>query len=200
MTDFFTMEVSDPRFEAGGIRHINIKSQALGQRADITLFQPKETQQTLPIVILLHGVYASHWAWVYNGGVHHTAQKMIDNGDIGPMVLAMPSDGLWGDGSGYVPHSGKNFEQWIVEEVPAATRAVCNNATEESPLFIAGLSMGGFGALRLAAKNPATFSGMRRAFIGDRLSTATAADAAKQSPPLTTSRHRICPHLYEGKC
>ena len=32
----------------------------------------------------------------------------------------MPSDGLWGVGSGYVPHADADYERWIVEEVPAA--------------------------------------------------------------------------------
>jgi S-formylglutathione hydrolase FrmB len=74
------------------------------------------------------------------------------------MVLAMPSDGLWGDGSGYVPHGAQDFERWIVEEVPAAARAACVACSEASPLCIAGLSMGGFGALRLAGKYPVRFA------------------------------------------
>jgi len=71
----------------------------------------------------------------------------------------MPSDGLWGDGSGYVPHPQQNFERWIVEEVPAAAQAAVPAISTASPLFISGLSMGGFGALRLAAKHPAKFRG-----------------------------------------
>ena len=69
----------------------------------------------------------------------------------------MPSDGLWGDGSGYVAHGGQDFERWIVDEVPAAARAACSACGEASPLCIAGLSMGGFGALRLAGRHPRRF-------------------------------------------
>ena len=68
------------------------------------------------------------------------------------MVLAMPSDGLWGDGSGYVRHAREDAERWIVEEVPAATVQAVSACSAASPLCIAGLSMGGFGALRLGAK------------------------------------------------
>ena len=35
-----------------------------------------------------------------------------------PCLLAMPSDGLFVHGSGYLDHAGGRFEQWIVEEVP----------------------------------------------------------------------------------
>jgi S-formylglutathione hydrolase FrmB len=77
---------------------------------------------------------------------------MIEKGMIPPMALVMPSDGLWGDGSGYCPHVGADYERWIVEEVPLAVREVLPSVDETSPCFLAGLSMGGYGALRLGAK------------------------------------------------
>jgi S-formylglutathione hydrolase FrmB len=73
------------------------------------------------------------------------------------MVLAMPSDGLWGDGSGYLAHRTQDFERWIVDEVPAAAALAAPSVGARSPLLIAGLSMGGFGALRLAGKFPEKF-------------------------------------------
>jgi enterochelin esterase-like enzyme len=70
----------------------------------------------------------------------------------------MPSDGLWGDGSGYVAHDKEmDFEKWIVEEVPQAVAEATVHYRSTSPLFIAGLSMGGWGALRLGAKYPERF-------------------------------------------
>ena len=155
-SNFRTIEISEPRFEAEGLRWVTVKSRALGHRADLTLFVPGQAASAgnLPVVILLHGVYGSHWAWALKGGAHRTAARMIP-----PMVLAMPSDGLWGDGSGYLPHRNADFERWIVEEVPAAVRKAVPGVDEASPLFINGLSMGGFGALRLAAKYPQKFRG-----------------------------------------
>lgn len=160
-SNFRTIEISDPRFEAEGLRHVTVKSRALGHRADLTLFVPRQAApaRDLPVVILLHGVYGSHWAWAFKGGAHRTAARLIEAGEIPPMVLAMPSDGLWGDGSGYLPHPDQDFERWIADEVPAAVREVVPMVTEWSPLFISGLSMGGFGALRLAGKYPARFRG-----------------------------------------
>jgi S-formylglutathione hydrolase FrmB len=159
--DFRTIEISEPRFEAEGLRWVTVKSRALGNRADITLFAPKQaaTVTNIPLVILLHGVYGSHWAWALKGGAHRTAARLIERREIPPMGLAMPSDGLWGDGSGYLPHREADFERWIVEEVPAAARAATPALADSSPLFINGLSMGGFGALRLAAKYPEKFRG-----------------------------------------
>ena len=119
---FHTIEVSDPRFEREHLRHVTVKSPALRARADLTVFVSPgvEAGQNPPIVILLHGVYGSHWAWTLKGGVHRTALRLVEEGSIAPLILAMPSDGLWGDGSGYLPHSGQDFERWIVAEVPGA--------------------------------------------------------------------------------
>src|SRR3546814_9304706 len=99
---------------------MTVKSAALVSRAYSSLFWPDCVAglADVPIVILLHGVYGSHWAWALKGGAHLTAQRLIDEDTIPPLVLAMPSDGLWGDGSGYVPHRTRDFERWIVEEVP----------------------------------------------------------------------------------
>jgi S-formylglutathione hydrolase FrmB len=157
---FRTFEISDPRFEKDGVRLVTLKSPALGQRCDISIHTPSGTSDTpnLPIVILLHGVYGSHWAWTLKGGAHITNERLHTLGEIPPMALIMPSDGLWGDGSGYLPHRSQDFERWIAEEVPAAARYAIPGCSEDSPLFIAGLSMGGFGALRIAAKYPRKFT------------------------------------------
>jgi putative tributyrin esterase len=72
-TSFRTIEVSDPRYERSGLRHVTVKSPALRARADITLFEPPELQlrgaPNPPLVILLHGAFGSHWAWTLKGGV-----------------------------------------------------------------------------------------------------------------------------------
>ena len=160
MSAFHTIRVSDPRFERDHLRIITVKSKALHGRGDMSLFVPPNCPQDAPLVILLHGVYGSHWSWSLGGGVHQTAQRLIESGDIAPMVIAMPSDGLWGDGSGYLPHQQKDYERWIVAEVPKAVAEIVPAVTDKSLHFIGGLSMGGFGALRLGGKYAAQFAGI----------------------------------------
>ena len=155
---FRTIELSE-RMEFENLHFVTVKSRALGARADLTFFAPVEAEKMkdVPLVLLLHGVYGSHWAWAMKGFAHRTLQKLVSENKIPPMALAMPSDGLWGDGSGYVPHARQNFEQWILDEVPAAIRTALPCVSEKSLSFIAGLSMGGFGALRIGAKYPQKF-------------------------------------------
>jgi enterochelin esterase-like enzyme len=164
MSSFFTTEISDPEFEFDHLRFVTVKSRALGKRADVTIYVPAQVQKntSVDIVILLHGVYGSHWAWTLKGGVHKTANRLIESGKIRPMVLVMPSDGLYGDGSGYLPHVNENYEKWIVEDLIKAAIEQIECVNEKSKVFITGLSMGGYGAMRLGAKYPTIF----RSFSG----------------------------------
>lgn len=145
------------------MKHVTVKSPALGGRVDASVYVPDQARgmESVPVVILLHGVYGSHWIWAGMGKAHTTLQVLIDAGEVSPMILAMPSDGLWGDGSAYLKHHGKDFEKWIVDEVPRLVSEVTGNASNAA-LFIAGLSMGGYGALRIGATYPERF----RAFAG----------------------------------
>ena len=157
---FRTIEISDPACTEPGISMVTVKSGALKRRADLSCYVPRGfSGGELPLVILLHGVYGSHWAWLYKGGAHRVLERLIAEEGLPPMMLAMPSDGLWGDGSGYARHVDADYAQWIVDEVPAAA-ALVEPAVIGAPLFITGLSMGGYGALRLGALHAKKFAAL----------------------------------------
>ncbi len=162
MSRFPTMELSEAQYESDGLRFMTVRSPALNGRGDMTIFVPKGCEEAtdMPVSLLLHGVYGSHWAWALRGGAHRVAQQLIDEGTIQPMVLVMPSDGLHADGSGYLPLEWANYEQWIMEDVRAAVCEGIPQIGELSKWFIAGLSMGGYGALRLGAKYADQFFGI----------------------------------------
>jgi enterochelin esterase-like enzyme len=143
-----------------GVWLVTAWSPALLRRADITLFVPPGREEVgLPLLILMHGVYGSHWNWWVLGKVPATVTEMMAAGAIGAFAIAMPSDGLWGDGSGYVVHREMDAERWIMDDVPACVRAVCPNLQGEK-MFLSGQSMGGFGALRLGAKYASRIAGI----------------------------------------
>jgi enterochelin esterase-like enzyme len=156
---FRTFEQAELPSETKGLLQVTVKSAALGRRADVTAFVPDDVSdlRNAPIVVLLHGVYGSHWAWSAKGQAHVTARRLMEQGRISPCVLLMPSDGLWGDGSGYLPHRDHDPEAFIVTEAPAIAARLTPSCSDSSPLYLAGLSMGGFAALRLAGKYPDRF-------------------------------------------
>jgi len=192
-TQFRTSEISDPTFESNNLRWITIKSKHLKGRGDICVFVPPlEGLSHVPLIILLHGVYGSAWSWSQQGGAHLTAWELIKKGEIAPMVIAMPSDGLWGDGSGYLPHNQKDFERWIVDDVPEAVLQNIPMVSKTSPLCLSGLSMGGFGALRLGFKYAPKFKAISAhssithldqlsLFVEEELGNFTQADAHEHS-------------------
>jgi putative tributyrin esterase len=183
---FRTTDVAIVPTSVGTLQMMTVKSPALKDRADLTLYVPDQAKgrADVPVVILLHGVYGSHWGWALKGQAHVTLQRLIDEGAIEPMIVAMPSDGLWGDGSGYVPHISQDFEQWIVQDVPQAVHVATGNALGALHC-IAGLSMGGFGALRIGARYPRRFA----AFAGHSSITAVEQMALFVEEDLSAYRH-----------
>jgi putative tributyrin esterase len=161
VSKFRTTSISDSKFERDNLRYITVKTPNLKGRGDLCVFVPEGSTATdLPMVILLHGVYGSCWAWPMRAGAHLTAQRLINESKVKPMILVMPSDGLWGDGSAYLPHNSFDFEKWIVEDVPNVVIELIPQASDNSPRFISGLSMGGFGALRIGSKYSKEFKGI----------------------------------------
>lgn len=155
---FSTIEVSDSLYDDRELRIVTARSPALGRRVDMTLWIPP-VDKIDTLLILLHGVYGSHWVWSEKGGVGRTAQKMLAAGEMEPMVIAMPSDGLQKDGSAYLNHGEDgDAEQWIVDEVPQLAQLAAPALNRNSKMAISGLSMGGYGALRLGAKYCGHFS------------------------------------------
>ena len=162
MGEYLNVELSDPEFERDHLRLLTFKSPALKGRGDVTIFVPPgcEEKEGLPLILLLHGVYCSHWAWALKGGAHLTALGLIEQRLMAPAVIAMPSDGLRGDGTGYLPRQSADYERWIMEDVVGCVTQALPCLAPRSDLFIAGLSMGGYGALRLGAKYAARVKGI----------------------------------------
>lgn len=179
-------ELSDSRFTREGLHTTTITSPHLCGRGDITFYVPPGANEPsgIPLVILLHGVFGSHWGWSLRGGAHRTAARLLRKRAIPPMVLAMPSDGLHGEGTAYTCHGPCDFESWIVHDVPAVARRVCPRVSKDSPRFIAGLSMGGFGAIRLACRHPRIFT------AASGLSSATHLEQLARFLPASAARRR----------
>ncbi|HTU50767.1 MAG TPA: alpha/beta hydrolase-fold protein [Acidobacteriaceae bacterium] len=154
--------MSEPEYEHEHLRNLTFYSPALQGRGDVSLFVPPglNASPRLPVLILLHGVYGSHWNWFLKGGAHRTALTLMKKRKIRPMLLVAPSDGLRGDGTAYVPGSCHNYEAWICDDLIECIKELFCTAAGCADVFISGLSMGGYGALRLGAMYPDRFCGI----------------------------------------
>ena len=99
------------------------------------------------------GVYGGHFSWTYSVGAHKVLDALIDQGEVNPVALVIPSDGHWGDGTGYFAHHGYDFERWICEDMLQGVYHFIGGISAASTHFISGLSMGGFGAMYLGIRH-----------------------------------------------
>lgn len=148
------IEFSSPVHTPPGMHFLSVHSPSLRGRGDVVVWLPPgaESLKHLPMVVLLHGACGGAWSWAFQGGAHLVAQRLINGKDLPPVGLVMPEDGAIDVASGYIPVPERDCEAWIVDDVPLAMQMAFPCFTAKSPRFMAGLSMGGFGALRLGAK------------------------------------------------
>jgi enterochelin esterase-like enzyme len=153
------IEKSNPLYARDNTLTLTLHSSHLDRRQDVTVYNAYSSVKNLPIIFLLHGVYGNNWVWMDLGGAHVVYEALRQQG-LSEFILVMPSDGgLW-EGSAYLPLQQGNFEQWITDDVLCAVIQTVDAASVNSRLYISGLSMGGYGALRLGAKYADKFSGI----------------------------------------
>jgi len=151
-----TLEFSNLGDLPEGLVFATAHTNSLSGRGDCSFVVPHETSEAMPLVILLHGVHGSHWSWPLLGHAGETLTRLVAAREVEPMVLAMPSDGLAGYGSAYLDDPGRRVTEWITSDVPEIAAQLTPQIGEVR--FIAGLSMGGWGAIRLAMTGPIHFS------------------------------------------
>ncbi|WP_086932630.1 alpha/beta hydrolase [Agarilytica rhodophyticola] len=149
------VEASNPEFSPNNTMYYTLHSSFLDGRSDVCIYNVLAEGSDVPIIFLLHGVYGSQWVWMHLGGVHHVYERLRHQG-LGDFILVMPSDGGYKAGSAYLPiatsEGVKNYEAWIIEDVRASVIENVCNVSNKSKIYLCGLSMGGYGALRLGAK------------------------------------------------
>ncbi|MEM8488256.1 MAG: alpha/beta hydrolase-fold protein [Bacteroidota bacterium] len=155
------IEQSSPEGAADKRMVLTVHASSLKGRGNISCYNAYSEATDLPIVILLHGVYGNHWVWMNMGGAHAVYERLRESNEIDEMLLVMPEDGSYYAGSAYLPlRNGFNYEQWIMEDMLETVLKRVPAASKKSRVYITGLSMGGYGALRLGAKYASRFSGI----------------------------------------
>ena len=102
-----------------------------------------------PVLYLLHGLTGDYKDWTTRTNLSEYSRTL-------PLIIVMPDGGnFWytnaADGSA-------RFEDYMATELPADVVQKYRTINSRHGRAIAGLSMGGFGAMKLALKRPAQFS------------------------------------------
>jgi S-formylglutathione hydrolase FrmB len=142
--------------QASSLRETTIQSAALGRPLAVAIYRPDDPPPPSgwPVLYLLHGLNGGYRDWPSLGGIQETLDRLIAARRIRPMVVVMPDAGnSWYVDSAAIGGPG-NFETAILDDLPQAIEQDLPVRRQRGGRAIAGLSMGGFGALRLAFKSP----------------------------------------------
>jgi S-formylglutathione hydrolase FrmB len=106
--------------------------------------------QRFPVLYLLHGLYGDYTDWTKQSKLEDCAKPF-------PLIIVMPDAGdSWYTNSATVP--GDKFEDYITKDLIPEIDARFRTKPSHSARAIAGLSMGGYGAVKFALKYPQLFT------------------------------------------
>ncbi|WP_120495268.1 alpha/beta hydrolase family protein [Kiloniella sp. EL199] len=121
---------------------------------DYSIYLPEKycvNNRLYPVLYLLHGYGGSHKDWLKAGQVAKTLDRLVAKKVIDPLVVVMPAAGK----SWYL-NSEKHgaFQSGLGQELPVVMEGLLANKVTKETRAIAGLSMGGYGALKFAFEVP----------------------------------------------
>jgi len=132
--------------------HVNFDSEALGRSVRMDVILPDgifENDAPVKTLYLLHGMTDDHTIWQRRTSI----ERYADERNI---AVVMPGTKL-----GWYANAamGENFYDYIGDELVRVSRALfpCLSHRREDT-FIAGLSMGGYGAMKCALGHPELFA------------------------------------------
>ena len=136
------------------LNEVNFFSETLTMRSTMYVLLPQYAMATrkrkrqIRTLYLLHGHSDDHTAWMRWSKI----EKYVEGLNL---AVVMPAANV----SFYTDMThGKNYQRFIGEEVPAVAQEMFSLSTKREDNFVAGLSMGGYGAFKLALTHPERYA------------------------------------------
>lgn len=127
-------------------------SNVIGMMSRMTVILPQgrllgPRGERVPVLYLLHGLSDNETAWTRRTSIERYAEKYN-------IAVVMPTThrGWYTDAV-----NGYRYYEHVAVEVPQMARAFFPLSDRREDNFIAGLSMGGYGAFKIATRNPQRF-------------------------------------------
>ena len=144
--------------EGSRVQYLTFTSEILNRELGYALYLPptyEDTSDDYPVLFFLHGANENERRWSTRGFTDIELDRMVLAGEIGEFIIAIP----FGENSFYTNSvSGEQWEDMVIDEfipmIESSTRALGTRAGRA----ISGISMGGYGALKIAMRYPETFN------------------------------------------
>ena len=137
------------------VQKVTLESKLLGKAIDYSILYPINYQREgnaekkFPVVYLLHGFTGHHTNWIERTRVALYATHY----DL--FIVMVEGENGWYTDSATVPND--KFESYILQELMPDVEKRFRVSAERDGRAIAGLSMGGYGALKFGFKFPSRF-------------------------------------------
>lgn len=166
----------------GTVKTEKFKSAALGVEKQYLVYLPHgydtDTSKRYPVFYYLHGLGGNETNWVELGKLNEAADQLglqaivvMPDGDDGFYVDGLAKadyDACMKDGTGlFIPQKqnkhdtcvrARRYETYITKDLVGHVDATYRTIAKRDARAIAGLSMGGFGALMLSLRHPDEFA------------------------------------------
>ena len=175
--------------------HLDFKSTALRHSTSLYAIIPEVTENfsrdQYQVLYLLHGMGDDYTKWVRRTNIGHYVRNY---------QLVVISAGFARSCSTHMKH-GDDYWTFLTEELPSITNKLISISHDRKDHFVAGMSMGGFGAFKWALNKPEMFE-VAGSFSGVLDPTAFFNDHDKgllTALHLTGSEHYLkeLPELYQ---
>jgi len=131
----------------------SVQSAALGRAMKYRVLLPADyatSQRRYAVLYLLHGLGGDYKDWT-------TRTNLAEYSRTLPLIIVMPDgENSWYTNAADAPE--ERFEDYILTDLQADVAAKYRTINSRHGRTIAGLSMGGYGALKMALKRPGSFA------------------------------------------
>ncbi len=122
---------------------------SLWKQTSFSVILPEKGDGPFPVLYLLHGLSGDHTVWLRRTSLERYVQDL-------PLIVVMPDTGRGWYTDSLSCHTAAH-ETAIVRDLIGYVDRIFHTRAERAGRAVAGLSMGGYGALKLAFKHPDLF-------------------------------------------
>ena len=168
---------------AGELVRETLSSPILGRDVSYTAYLPddyaKSTIARFPVLYLLHGAGSDEQVWADRGNILERADRLIREGAIPPMIIVMPGClGCW-----WIDGAKDKAETAFWTDVVPRVEGRYRTLGEAHGRLLAGVSAGGYGAVRFAMKYPDRIAAVAALSPAVYAVTPPARSASRRDPP-----------------